>query len=209
MENNVQVYRYPTGMIQANTYLAFDETKKGFIVDPGDYSAALKAKADEEGVDIQYIILTHGHCDHIGGVDKFKEVYPYAKVVAYMDEKEMLSDWELNSSLELAGRKVTVDADIYVNDNDKMTVGSTELTFVHTPGHTKGGMCIITDGFVFSGDTLFRASIGRTDFYGGDFNAIITSIKERLFTLPDDTVVLTGHMGETTIGYEKENNPFV
>ena len=88
-------------------------------------------------------------------------------------------------------------------------MGNTELTFIHTPGHTKGGMCILTKGYVFSGDTLFRASIGRTDFYGGSFPEIAKSIRERLFILPDSTLVLPGHMGETTIGYEKEHNPFV
>lgn len=205
----MQVYKFITCPIQVNTYLAFDETKKGFIVDPGGYSSQLTEKVRQEDVDIQYIILTHGHGDHIGGVADFQKDFPQAKVVALDKERELLSDSSLNASLDICGMPVTVRPDIYVKDHDTLTVGNTELTFIHTPGHTKGGMCILTDGFVFSGDTLFRASIGRTDFYGGSYSEIVKSIREKLFLLPDTTLVLPGHMGETTIGYEKEHNPFV
>ena len=205
----MKTFKYLTGPIQVNTYLAYDETGNGFIVDPGGYSKQLTEKAISERINIKYIILTHGHGDHIGGVDDFKNDFPEAKVIAYYGEREMLENASLNVSGELFGRPITINADIYVADGDKLTIGNTELTFVHTPGHTKGGMCIITKGYVFSGDTLFMSSIGRTDFYGGSFDELINSIKEKLFILPDDTVVLPGHMGETSIGYEKEHNPFV
>ena len=206
----MKINKYLTGIITVNTYLVYDEdTKKGFIVDPGAYCPQLTKDAKDENVDIKYIILTHGHGDHIGGVAEHLKDFPDAKVVAYEDEAEMLANPKFNLSKDCCRREISMSADIYVKDRETMKVGNMELTFIHTPGHTKGGMSIYTDGYLFSGDTLFRMSIGRTDFYGGDFREIINSIKDRLFVFPDDTVVLPGHMGSTTIGDEKRGNPFV
>lgn len=206
----MQVIKFETGPIQVNTYLAFDSiSKKGFIVDPGGYSAELSEKVKENGLTIEYIILTHGHGDHIGGVMQYKEEYPNAKLLAYKDEKELLNNAAQNVSADLFGFEIELEADVYVSDRDSLDIGNMKLHFIYTPGHTKGGMCILVDDYLFSGDTLFCQSIGRTDFYGGSFNEIIKSIKERLFVLPDNTHVLPGHMGETQIGFEKRSNPFV
>lgn len=204
------IERFLTGPIQVNTYLAYDEeTKEGFIVDPGAYCPELTAKAKEAKVDIKYIILTHGHGDHIGGIEGHLKDFPDAKIVAYEDEAEMLENPQYNLSLEVCGRPVSVSADIYVKDKETLKVGNLELTFIHTPGHSKGGMCIYTAGHLFSGDTLFRQSIGRSDFYGGDYRVLINSIKDRIYVFPDETKVYPGHMGMTTVGDEKRGNPFV
>ena len=118
-------------------------------------------------------------------------------------------DSSVNYSREVLGNKVAFEADIYVNDNDELSVDDLNFKFIHTPGHTKGGMCILIEDVLFSGDTLFQQSIGRTDFPGSSFEDIKSSIHDKLFKLDDSTKVYPGHMSETTIGFEKENNPFI
>lgn len=207
----MKITSVPTGMLGVNTYLAVDEaTKKGFIVDPGGYSPNITKLVKDGDIDIQYIILTHGHSDHICGVNEHLDDFPQAKVVANINEKPMLEDAGLNMSASMGGAQ-TVKADIFVDDGDEMTVGDLTLKFLYTPGHTPGGMCIYieSENILFSGDTLFRQSIGRTDFPGGSFRDLADAVHKKLFVLPDETNVLPGHMGTTSIGFEKENNPFV
>ena len=142
----MKITRYMTGPIQANTYLVYDEeTKKGFMVDPGGYEPRITAQIKDENVELEYIILTHGHGDHIGGVEGFRKDFPQAKVVACREEEKMLHDPVANCSIEMFRKSIIVDADILVGDKDTLSVGNMELTFIHTPGHTEGGMCIYTD----------------------------------------------------------------
>lgn len=206
----MKIVNIPTGMLQANTYLVCDETSRlGFIVDLGGYSRELKNIIEKNDIQIQYIVLTHGHGDHIGGVQEHLKDFPDAKVVCSRAEEKMLLDPELNEAHHFGPEKVSFKPDILVDDGDTLTVGNMTMKFIMTPGHTEGGMCILVDDVLFSGDTLFCRSIGRTDLAGGDFRTIMESIKKKLFLLPDETQVLPGHMGPTTIGFEKENNPFV
>lgn len=207
----MRITNLPSGALQANTYLAVDEkTNEGFIVDPGGYNKVLTKEVRDNDVIIKYIILTHGHSDHICGVNEHKAEFPDAKIVAYKDEEAMLENPNLNQSPGF-GVPYSTKADILVSDGDELKVGDVTLKFIHTPGHTEGGMCIYVKEAkaLFSGDTLFRQSIGRTDFPGGSYKEIMDSIRKKLFLLPDDTNVFPGHMGMTSIGFEKENNPFV
>ena len=207
----MRITNLPSGALQANTYLAVDEkTNEGFIVDPGGYNKVLTKEVRDNDVKIKYIILTHGHSDHICGVNEHKAEFPDAKIVAYKDEEAMLENPNLNQSPGF-GVPYSTKADILVSDGDELKVGDVTLKFIHTPGHTEGGMCIYVKEAkaLFSGDTLFRQSIGRTDFPGGSYREIMDSIRKKLFLLPDDTNVFPGHMGTTSIGFEKENNPFV
>lgn len=178
-------------------------------MDPGGYDPRLTQEVEKDQVSIVYIILTHGHGDHIGGVEGYMKDFPDAKLVASALEMDLLSDPNVNMSTMTMGQAVSLRPDVAVNDGDTLTVGNMELKFLSTPGHSPGSMCVYTGNALFSGDTLFQGSIGRTDFPGGSFEELKKGVHEKLFVLPDETAVYPGHMGATTIGYEKANNPFV
>lgn len=208
----MNVRNMPSGMLMVNTYLVIDEnTKKGFIVDPGGFDKKLCSVVEQSGISLEYIILTHGHVDHIGGVEDYRKKFPQIKVIAAKEELEMLKNPDFNMSNMMGMSPVSLVPDITVVEGDCISVGDIDIRFVMTPGHSPGGMCIIIDKekVVFSGDTLFAQSIGRTDFPGCSFEKLINSIKEKLFILDDDTVVYPGHMNSTSIGFEKRHNPFV
>ncbi len=206
----MQINIYPTGPYGVNTYLVYDDAvKKGFIVDPGGSDSNLDKFLAENNIKIEYIILTHGHGDHIGGVSHYKTLFSGAKLIACKGEEEFLKDEKLNESFAMYGFPIKLTADIYVQDSDTINFCDYEIKFIHTPGHTPGGMCILIGDILFSGDTLFSQSIGRTDLPGGDYNLLVDSIKNKLFKLDDNIKVLPGHMGMTSIGHEKEFNPFV
>ena len=164
----------------------------------------------QHGLTVEYIILTHGHGDHICRVPEIKSK-TNAKIVAHVNEEEVLIDRNKNLSAQLPGPLVEFDADEYVQEGDIIELGSLKLKVIHTPGHTKGGVCyyFADYGWLISGDTLFQMSIGRTDFPTGNLNDLLTAIREKLFVLPPWTKVLSGHTPPTTIEEESRCNPFL
>lgn len=199
----------PVGMMGANCYVVgCEETKKAAVIDPGGDTEKILAYLKNKGLTLQYIIDTHGHIDHIAGNDKLRNATG-AELLIHVLDADMLENPKFNLSSLMGFSMKFKPADRLLKEDDTVEVGNIKLHVIHTPGHTRGGICLTVEGGVFTGDTLFNASIGRTDFPGGDFEAIINSIKRKLMPLPDDTAVYPGHMGQSTIGYERKHNPFL
>ena len=192
------------GDIRTNTYVCYDKDGSCFIVDPAIDYAPLNEFLKAEELKPAYVLLTHGHGDHTEGIPELKERFPELQVVANRKEEDFLSH-----NYRRYGRK-DIKPDIWIKDGDELDIGSIHVKFISTPGHTPGGMCVYVEkeGTLFSGDTLFFCSVGRSDLPGGDTSALMDSIHSKLFILPDEVKVYPGHMGASTIGYEKRNNPF-
>lgn len=199
----------PVGALQVNCYMLKD-SNTGFIavVDPGDNCTALKKLVENEKENIKYILLTHGHFDHIGYAQALKE-QTNAKLVISKADEPLLSDNNLNLSMAFFGTGVpkTV-ADITLEDNDTLMLGDSKVTFISTPGHTKGSGCYIIDNNIFTGDTLMRLSMGRTDFPTGSDDDMKASLK-RLAALQENYNVYPGHGDYSTLNYEKSCNPYL
>ena len=197
----------PLGDIAVNCYLLNSENA-AVVIDPGFTSPKINEFIEENANKEILILLTHGHFDHIGAVSDLKEKYGVKVAIGQLDAPA-LTDGNLNLS-GLFGMPInTFSADMLICDGDEFSVGDINFKAIHTPGHTVGGTCYLVGNVLFSGDTLFNGSIGRTDFPKGDFSVLLSSIKNKLFVLPDDTQVLSGHGSETNIGLEKRFNPFI
>lgn len=197
------------GMCATNTYYVYDdETKRGLIVDPADSPDTIIAKADSLPMILEAILITHGHFDHVLAMNKVREHYGI-KVYAGLTEKQVLHDMAMNLTSSF-GMGQVFDADIYLKDGEEFETAGYHIKAIEVPGHTIGGMCYYFDkqGVLFSGDTLFCESVGRSDFPGGSASALCRGIKDKLFILPEHTKVYPGHMDETTIGNEIKYNPF-
>ena len=191
-----------------NTYLLGDEkSSKCAIIDPGATLSDILSRVKKRNLTVEYIILTHGHADHIGTVKKLKEE-TNAKIVAHENERELLIDRKKNLSVRFPCGPQEFEADVYVKDKDKLAIGDLKVTFMHTPGHTPGGMCIKVGNHMFTGDTLFAGSIGRTDFYGGDFKQMNKSLN-KLANQDDNIIIYPGHGPTSTIGKEKYMKPYM
>lgn len=215
----IKIGRMVLGVCQTNCYFLYrDGEHEAIVVDPADKGANIYAALQKNGFRVAGILLTHGHFDHICGLDALRDAASAAaeaegkepvKAYASEAERELLKSPGLNVS-EQAGRACATYADVYVKDGEEITLAGMTCRAIATPGHTAGGCCYYFEeaGILVSGDTLFAESVGRTDFPTGSMGTLVRSIKEKLFVLPDDTRVYSGHGESTTIGYEKKNNPF-
>lgn len=215
----IKIGRMVLGVCQTNCYFLYrDGEQDAIVVDPADKGANIYAALQKNGFRVVGILLTHGHFDHIWGLDALRDAANAAaeadglepvKTYASEAERELLKSPRLNVS-EQAGRACATYADVYVKDGEEISLAGMTCQVIATPGHTAGGCCYYFKeaGILVSGDTLFAESVGRTDFPTGSMGTLVRSIKEKLFVLPDDTRVYPGHGESTTIGYEKKNNPF-
>jgi len=195
------------GEYQANCYIYASETSRaGFIIDPGDEAEFILESVNNLGLNIGYIILTHGHPDHTGALARVMEKTK-ARLAMHPLDAGMLKDKFIHSLLGFSPAEITPDR--LIVQGETVTQEDVFLKVIHTPGHTPGCICLLGDGLVFSGDTLFRLNIGRTDLPGGNSSQIITSINDKLLTLPDVTTVYPGHGPSSTISYERQYNPYL
>ncbi len=198
------------GLVQTNCYFLYnEETKEGIIVDPGDNADLLLSYMEKKELQIKAVLLTHGHFDHIMAVPEIKKALN-VPVYASRVEKEVLEDPMANLSLQLGRSGIRIEADRYLEDGETISLLGEEVRCILTPGHTVGGMCYYfpKSGILFSGDTLFQESVGRTDFPGGSMKDLVRSIREKLFVLAPATKVYPGHGLTTSIETEKMFNPF-
>ena len=217
--SDLKIGRIVLGAGGTNTYFVYREgCGECMVIDPADYGRQLFANLKKNGLRTTAILLTHGHFDHIWGVEGLKAAanevaenhgYDPVKVYALAEEKPLLNSARLNVS-EDAGRACEIEADDYVRDGEEIEVSGVKCKVIATPGHTAGGCCYYFEeaGFCVCGDTVFQESVGRSDLPTGSMSTLIRSIKEKLFILPDETKLYPGHGDSTTVGHEKNYNPF-
>lgn len=200
--------RLVVGPFASNCYIVGSEiTSEGMIIDPGDEAGEILNKVKDFQLDIKSIVLTHGHIDHIGAVKEVSEATG-AEICVHTDDAQSLKGWRVGSILG-SSYPAPPPPDRLLKGGDSIDIGDLHFLALHTPGHTPGGICLLGEGVVFTGDTLFNYGVGRTDLIGGSHNQLLNSLHTKLMVLPDDTIVYPGHGPETTIGAERRTNPFL
>ena len=205
----IEIKSMTLGMVATNCYLIINkENKEALLVDPADNALRISNVIEENGCTLKAILLTHGHFDHIMALNDLKKRYN-VPVYAHEEEEDVLKQSSLNLSGSI-GQIYTTQADVYVKDGEHLKLAGLDVIVLYTPGHTNGSVCYYfpKHKVLMSGDTLFHCSIGRTDFPTGSMSQLVRSVKEQLFVLPDDVQVYPGHDSVTSIGYEKQYNPF-
>lgn len=206
----MKIIKRTVGDVETNCYIVVNETSKEcFIIDPGDDEEVLIAAIKEEKAVPKAILLTHGHFDHIYAVEPLAKKYG---IPVYASEKEaqLLGEPEMNCSA-LYGREVAVVPENYIEDGDIFEIAGIKIKGLHTPGHTKGSMCfyIGSENTLFSGDTLFKGGVGRTDLPTGNTHLLLESLRDKIIVLPPETIIYPGHGPQTELDYEKRNNSYM
>lgn len=207
----MQVEHLAVGPVQTNCYLAINkETKEAIIIDPGDDADRIGMRLKQLEAKPVAILLTHGHFDHAGAAKTLAAQYDIL-VYAHEKEAETLEDSRMNLSGPLAGGATTYHVDVFLKDEQELTLAGLHMRVLFTPGHTPGGCCYYfpREDVLFSGDSLFCGSVGRTDFPGGSMRTLVDSVRTKLMSLPENTIVYPGHDIETTIEQERMYNPFL
>jgi len=209
MTENLLVHQLSVGPLQVNCFVvACQRTREAMVIDPGDDGPRILQLAESNGYQVKKIVNTHGHFDHIGANQPVKEA---TGAVLMMHEADLPLLQNARNHAQAYGLTVSPspDPDKFLNEGDVFSVGEHSFSIFHVPGHSPGSICLLSDGHLFVGDVLFAGSVGRTDLPGGDFDALVEGVREKLFRLPADTIVHPGHGPDTTIGREKQMNPFV
>ena len=202
----MKIHTLDVGYLGTNCY-AVSNNGEAVLIDPGDGFLKIVRFLERENLTLKAVFLTHGHFDHIGAVNAIKEKYK-VPVYIHKNDCEMAKNPALNSSYDFGGPEIFCDPDTFYEDGDKINLIGETFEIIHTPGHTEGGVCIKAEDSIFTGDTLFLGSIGRTDLYKGDYETLMNSLK-KLVLLDKDYKVFPGHGEATTISYEKSKNPFL
>lgn len=201
--------RLVVGPLQVNCYILADEkTKEAVVIDPGDDAEDILRVIREKGLTVKYIINTHAHFDHVGANKRLKEETG-AQLLLHEAEATVLEGSSRHAAIYNLKTTSSPPADRYVKHGEVIAAGEISLSVLHTPGHSPGGICLVEQGMVFTGDALFAGSIGRTDFPGGNLMTLLNAIRANLMILPDETRVFPGHGPDSTIGDEKRDNPFL
>jgi hydroxyacylglutathione hydrolase len=203
---------FPVGLLQCNcTILGSEQTREAIVIDPGDDAPQVLARLKRHGLTAKYVIATHAHIDHVGGFKELKDATG-APVYLHRGDLPLYDILPVQAMMLGITAPAATEIDAYLDEGDELGVGEIKLEVMHTPGHTPGSLCFHTpndDARLFAGDTLFLGSIGRTDLWGGSFEQIMESLRSKVVTLADETIVVPGHGPQTTIGREKRSNPFL
>ncbi len=207
----IKVEKLVVGMVQTNCYIVIhQETGEAIVIDPGAQAGSIINKLSDLQAKPVAILLTHGHFDHAGAAKELADHFDI-QIYAHEQEKETLCDSRINLSGPMAGAATTYHADVFLKDEQEIDLAGFHIRTLFTPGHTPGGCCFYIPMYdiLFSGDSLFCGSVGRTDFPGGSMATLVDAVRKKLMILPEETIVYPGHDVETTIGQERMYNPYL